>query len=250
MSVTDNRITETQLNDLLCLAGQMQQKAEAVDDRDTAVMAYAVQTACTELSELRSEHAAAMSTITAIIGLLGTSDEISISGQVSALLAQRDALAAENVTIKTMNDCLAEELRGYESDGAFEGPDMHKLWYSHSGALPATDAFLAELRTNAITEYADKRGFSFQHGSIHAHLGNGDVMVCSVTFENGNAGICFAPVREKEGGLGTNYEWTRGKTAEQVESVFVIESSNAEGLEVIQGKLAEAIVQIRQGAAL
>jgi len=115
---------------------------------------------------------------------------------------------------------------------------------------PATDAFLAEVRANAITAYADKRGFSFQHGCIHAHFGNGDVMVGSVTFESGNAGICFAPVREKEGGLGTNYEWTRGKTAEQVESVFVIESSNAEGLEVIQGKLADAIAQLRQGAAL
>jgi len=162
--------------------------------------------------------------------------------------AQRDALAAENATIKTMNGCLAEELRGYESDGAFEGPKMHLLWWQCE--TPATDAFLHEVRTNAITEYTDKRGFSFQHGSIHAHFGNGDVMVGSVTFENGNAGVCFAPVREKEGGLGTHYEWTRGKTVEQVESVFVIESSNAEGLEVIQGKLADAIAQLRQGAAL
>ncbi|MGQ7174707.1 hypothetical protein ACUOA5_01680, partial [Escherichia coli] len=77
--------------------------------------------------------------------------------------------------------------------------------------------------------------------------GNGDVMVGSVTFENGDAGINFAPVREKAGGIGTSYEWTKGKTAEQVDSVFVIASSNAEGLEVIRDKLSEAIAQLRQG---
>ncbi|MGQ7088945.1 hypothetical protein ACUOBA_08335, partial [Escherichia coli] len=114
---------------------------------------------------------------------------------------------------------------------------------------PATDAYLAEVRANGVTEYASKRGFSFQHGSIHAHFGNGDVMVGSVTFENGDAGINFAPVREKAGGIGTSYEWTKGKTAEQVDSVFVIASSNAEGLEVIRDKLSEAIAQLRQGGA-
>jgi len=113
-----------------------------------------------------------------------------------------------------------------------------------------TDAYLAEVRAQTLTNYADKCGFSFQHNSIHAHFGNGDVMVGVVTFENGDAGINFAPVREKTGGIGTSYEWTRGKTAEQVDSVFVIASSNAEGLEVIKDKLSEAIAQLRQGAAL
>ena len=112
------------------------------------------------------------------------------------------------------------------------------------------DAFLDEVRAQGVTEYASKRGFSFQHGSIHAHFGNGDVMVGSVTFENGDAGINFAPVREKTGGVGTHYDWTKGKTAEQVDSIFVIASSNAEGLEVIRDKLSEAIAQLRKGAAL
>lgn len=116
--------------------------------------------------------------------------------------------------------------------------------------IPAYDAFLAEVRAQGVTEYASKRGFSFQHGSIHAHFGNGDVMVGSVTFENGDAGINFAPVREKTGGVGTHYDWTKGKTAEQVDSIFVIASSNAEGLEVIRDKLSEAIAQLRKGAAL
>lgn len=53
-------------------------------------------------------------------------------------------LAAENAAIKAMNDCLSEELRGYESDGAFEGPKMHLLWWKTE--TPATDDFLAEVR--------------------------------------------------------------------------------------------------------
>lgn len=70
--------------------------------------------------------------------------------QIEALKNERDALAAENSTIKTMNDCLAEELRGYESDGAFDGPDMHKLWHSHASALPATDASIANIHAQGV----------------------------------------------------------------------------------------------------
>lgn len=62
-------------------------------------------------------------------------------------------LAAENSAIKVMNDCLSEELRGYESDGAFEGPKMHLLWWKTE--TPATDAFLAEVRAQGVDEFAD-----------------------------------------------------------------------------------------------
>lgn len=65
------------------------------------------------------------------------------------------SLAVENSTIKTMNDCLAEELRGYESDGAFDGPDMHKLWHSHAGALPATGTMLANIKAQGVEKFAD-----------------------------------------------------------------------------------------------
>jgi hypothetical protein len=126
---------------------------------------------------------------------------------------------------------------------------LNAIYVKTASETPATDAFLAEVRASGVTEYSSKRGFSFQHGSIHAHFGNGDVMVGSVLFDNGDAGINFAPVREKTGGVGTHYEWTKGKTAEQVDSVFVIASSNAEGLEVIRDKLSDAIAQLRQGGA-
>ncbi|EPS0655091.1 hypothetical protein ACVBEZ_000235 [Escherichia coli] len=62
-------------------------------------------------------------------------------------------LAAENSAIKVMNDCLSEEMRGYESDGAFEGPKMHLLWWKTE--TPATDAFLAEVRAQGVEIYAD-----------------------------------------------------------------------------------------------
>lgn len=58
------------------------------------------------------------------------------------------AVVAENSAIKVMNDCLSEELRGYESDGAFEGPKMHLLWWKVE--TPATDAFLAEVRAQGV----------------------------------------------------------------------------------------------------
>ncbi|EEF6221921.1 eae-like domain protein [Salmonella enterica] len=61
-------------------------------------------------------------------------------------------LAAENAAIKAMNDCLSEELRGYESDGAFEGPKMHLLWWKTE--TPATDDFLAEVRAQGVEMFA------------------------------------------------------------------------------------------------
>lgn len=63
------------------------------------------------------------------------------------------AVVAENYAIKVMNDFLSEELRGYESDGAFEGPKMHLLWWKTE--TPATDAFLAEVRAQGVDEFAD-----------------------------------------------------------------------------------------------
>ncbi|MBE0135345.1 hypothetical protein FMJ41_13350 [Klebsiella michiganensis] len=67
---------------------------------------------------------------------------------------EMDKLAAENVQIKAMNDCLSEELRGYESDGTFEGPKMHLLWWQVE--TPATDAYLAGIKADGVEEFAAK----------------------------------------------------------------------------------------------
>lgn len=170
----------------------------------------------------------------------------------SAMLKQRTQQLIDIISNTDNNYCMCGSAMKNHVHGGCGYPTgmfdyYYNQWLDSDNKTPATDAFLAEVRAQGVTEYSSKRGFSFQHGSIHAHFGTGDVMVGSVTFENGDAGINFAPVREKTGGVGTHYEWTKGKTAEQVDSVFVIASSNAEGLEVIRDKLSEAIAQLRKG---
>ena len=72
-------------------------------------------------------------------------------------------LAAENVQIKAMNDCLSEELRGYESDGAFEGPKMHLLWWQVE--TPATDRIVAGIKADGVEEFI---------GRLQQHVDEGD----------------------------------------------------------------------------
>ncbi|HCT5600646.1 TPA: hypothetical protein OT144_004599 [Klebsiella oxytoca] len=73
----------------------------------------------------------------------------------NALADQNAQLAAENVQIKAMNDCLSEELRGYESDGTFDGPKMHLLWWQVE--TPATDAYLAGIKADGVEEWVSSR---------------------------------------------------------------------------------------------
>lgn len=80
-----------------------------------------------------------------LIQSLESAGDLSIKEtKVMALAKAYQQLAAENVQIKAMNDCLSEELRGYESDGAFEGPKMHLLWWQVE--TPATDRIVAGIK--------------------------------------------------------------------------------------------------------
>ncbi|HBM2904850.1 TPA: hypothetical protein LVL19_000275 [Klebsiella michiganensis] len=72
--------------------------------------------------------------------------------KVMALAKAYQQLAAETLQIKAMNDCLSEELRGYESDGAFEGPKMHLLWWQVE--TPATDRIVAGIKADGVEEFA------------------------------------------------------------------------------------------------
>ncbi|MFV0611033.1 hypothetical protein [Klebsiella aerogenes] len=87
------------------------------------------------VSELQGE-------VTALVATLGKSREVSGCPEGIDLQDWVKKLAAENLAIKAMNDCLSEELRGYESDGAFEGPKMHLLWWQVE--FPATERIVAE----------------------------------------------------------------------------------------------------------
>ncbi|MCJ5044717.1 MULTISPECIES: ead/Ea22-like family protein [Klebsiella] len=94
-----------------------------------------------------------ISTVNELIASLGSAGELSIREQKFLKLAKAyQQLAAENVQIKAMNDCLSEELRGYESDGAFEGPKMHLLWWQVEP--PATDRIVAGIKADGRVEGA------------------------------------------------------------------------------------------------
>ncbi|MFY7434869.1 hypothetical protein, partial [Enterobacter cloacae complex sp. CDL008] len=102
----------------------------------------------------------------------------------NALEARCAALAAENgILLAIMNEqagsfgaALAE---GFHDAVMESGSDQlidiyqRRLQQAIQCIPPttSTDAFLAEVRAQGVTEYASKRGFSFQHGCIHAHFG-------------------------------------------------------------------------------
>lgn len=92
-------------------------------------------------------------TVNELIASLESAGELSIKEtKVMALAKAYQQLAAENVQIKAMNDCLSEELRGYESDGTFEGAKMHLLWWQVE--TPATDAYLAGIKADGVEAFA------------------------------------------------------------------------------------------------
>ena len=93
--------------------------------------------------------------VTELIASLESAGELSIREQKFLKLAKAyQQLAAENVQIKAMNDCLSEELRGYESDSAFEGPKMNLLWWQVE--TPATDRIVAAQRSAFVDEAVSK----------------------------------------------------------------------------------------------
>lgn len=92
-------------------------------------------------------------TVNELIWSLESAGELSIREQKFLKLAKAHVqLAAENVQIKAMNDCLSEELRGYESDGAFEGPKMHLLWWQVE--TPTTDRIVAGIKADGVEEFS------------------------------------------------------------------------------------------------
>lgn len=121
-------MTGEQLDEMMAVGVNMQREAETDCNRPSAMFAYAVQVTVLELRKVRDDAA--------------------------SLAAENAGLAAELQSVKTMNDCLSEELRGYESDGAFEGPKMHLLWWQCE--TPNHDAFLAEVRAHERNDLIDE----------------------------------------------------------------------------------------------
>lgn len=142
MQTINNRMTETQIADLFSLAVQLQVKAEESDDRDTAILAYSIQNACSNLTESQREFRAADATIHNL--------ELQLTDQAVQLANAESKcreLAAEN---SGMNVFIEEECFVYSSDTP-EPIDANDC----KPETPATDVFLAEVRAQGVEMYAD-----------------------------------------------------------------------------------------------
>ena len=138
MQTTNDRMTEEQVTDLLNLAAELQAKAEASNDRDTAVMAYAVQKVCLELTESRLKSKASEQQLAAVV--------------------------AENAGLKSKGrELLNEACKVYEKFNATISPDsgdfidgqtLHEFQFVLDVETPATDAYLGEVRAQGVDMFA------------------------------------------------------------------------------------------------
>ncbi|ELM8829642.1 hypothetical protein Q2S68_002133 [Escherichia coli] len=149
MAMHNIPMTAEQLEELMSAAVQMQCDSEKAGEREVSIFAYAVQVAVSEIRKVREELTAAHSTIEKAREVTNCPDGVDLQDHLRALVA-------ESLAIKAMNDCLAEELRGYESDGAFDGPNMHLLWWKCE--TQATDSILHEAEARGVEKLASLAG--------------------------------------------------------------------------------------------
>lgn len=168
-------MTATQVADLFSLAVQLQVKAEESDDRDTAILAYSIQNACSNLTESRREFWAADATINNL--------ELKITDMAEQLTNAESncrELVAENAGLKNPDNWLSQSDYGYEAsevatqNGATEDESLRAGMVAIINRIetPATDAFLAEVRAQGVDEFATELGNVYQQlrsGSNHAH---------------------------------------------------------------------------------
>lgn len=146
MQTINNRMTETQIADLFSLAVQLQVKAEESDDRDTAILAYSIQNACSNLTESQREFRAADATIHNLE--LKLTD---IAVQLANAESKCREMAAENAGL---NKFITQSC--YVFDG-----EQHEISDAYicatDGGMPettATGAFLAEVRAQGVEMFA------------------------------------------------------------------------------------------------
>ena len=156
MQTINNRMTETQIADLFSLAVKLQVKAEESDDRDTAILAYSIQNACSNLTESQREFRAADATIHNL--------ELQLT-DMAVQLANAESkcreLSAENAALKNPDNWLLQSDYGYEAsevatqNGATEDESLRAGMIAIINRIgtPATDAFLAEVRASARNDF-------------------------------------------------------------------------------------------------
>ena len=168
MQTTNDHMTEEQLADLANLASQLQAKAEASDDRDTAVMAYAVQRACAELTESRREFRAADATIRNLEQQLAAvvAENAGLRDFVKACFrAAADGASLDGADIQELGERLG--LFGRET----YQPALHGYICGHEAGedtvyvmnkTPATDAAIANIQAQGVEMFAQ----TFNSGTV------------------------------------------------------------------------------------
>lgn len=161
MQTTNDRMTEEQVTDLLNLAAELQAKAEASNDRDTAVMAYAVQKVCLELTESRLKSKASEQQLAAVVA-----ENAGMKKRTQQLV---------DVINKADNDyCMCGDAMKNHAHGGCGHPtgmfDYHYgKWLESENENPATDAFLAEVRAQGVEMFVSHMDYphspyEFTHG--------------------------------------------------------------------------------------
>lgn len=157
MQTINNRMTENQIADLFSLAVQLQVKAEESDDRDTAILAYSIQNACSNLTESQREFRAADATIHNLE--LKLTD---MAVQLANAESKCRGLAVESAGLKNPDNWLSQSDYGYEAsevatqNGATEDESLRAGMIAIINRIgtPATDAFLAEVRAQGLERLA------------------------------------------------------------------------------------------------
>ena len=147
MQTINNRMTETQIADLFSLAVQLQVKAEESEDRDTAILAYSIQNACSNLTESRREFWAADATINNL--------ELKIT-DMAVQLANAESKCRELAAELSAVDKIHNEAV-FITDDHYEQcpPEVQKIIRSLAVLqIPACDAFLAEVRASELDSLA------------------------------------------------------------------------------------------------
>lgn len=154
MQTINNRMTETQIADLFSLAVQLQVKAEESDDRDTAILAYSIQNACSNLTESQREFRAADATIHNLE--LKLTDMAVQLANAESKCRELAGVVAENADLKSLIEQHAGSIAvcpNCSHEEPSETDDIVALYRSLK--TPAIDAFLAEVRAQGVEMYAD-----------------------------------------------------------------------------------------------
>lgn len=152
MQTINNRMTETQIADLFSLAVKLQVKAEESDDRDTAILAYSIQNACSNLTESQREFRAADATIHNL--------ELNLT-DMAVQLANAESKCRELAAELSAVDKIHNEAV-FITDDHYEQcpPEVQKMIRSLAVLqIPAYDAFLAEARAQVWIEGSEPEEF-------------------------------------------------------------------------------------------